>query len=290
MFETKCWGEPYVRNSSRNHTYVKNAGLLAVLVSEIDEIKRFRHHSYLLKKSQLFSKDANESEVIYTMGSREILKEQKEKTSRALIKAALELCANDGYASLSLRSVARKAGIAPTSFYRHFRDIDELGVAMIDEGAIILKKWLQFVKEQMTSPDPKENQSYDHLLESVGCLVRPFVELFIQACDENKYVLFLFFQELTGSSQTIRKAISEEKKQLITLLSDCLQHISQKSLHEFYELDITAEAMITLVSRCSSKILHDFECDRIHLAERMIQQINCLLIGSLIMKQIKEEL
>nr|MCU0600165.1 TetR family transcriptional regulator [Desulfobacterales bacterium] len=64
------------------------------------------------------------------MASREELREQKEKTSQALIQSALELCAEEGYASLSLRSVARKAGIAPTSFYRHFREIDELGVAM----------------------------------------------------------------------------------------------------------------------------------------------------------------
>ncbi|MFH2099665.1 MAG: TetR family transcriptional regulator, partial [Pseudomonadota bacterium] len=57
-------------------------------------------------------------------------KSQREKISAKLIDGALSLAAAQGYGSLSLRSVAREAGIAPTSFYRHFRDMDEMGLAM----------------------------------------------------------------------------------------------------------------------------------------------------------------
>jgi len=54
--------------------------------------------------------------------------EQKEKTRRSLIQAAFrQLSADSSYSNLSLREVAREAGIAPTSFYRHFRDMEELG-------------------------------------------------------------------------------------------------------------------------------------------------------------------
>lgn len=53
--------------------------------------------------------------------------QQKEKTRRSLVEAAFsQLSAERSFASLSLREVAREAGIAPTSFYRHFRDVDEL--------------------------------------------------------------------------------------------------------------------------------------------------------------------
>ncbi|VEB03176.1 Unsaturated fatty acid biosynthesis repressor FabR [Klebsiella pneumoniae] len=58
--------------------------------------------------------------------------QQKEKTRRSLVEAAFsQLSAERSFASLSLREVAREAGIAPTSFYRHFRDVDELG---LDDG------------------------------------------------------------------------------------------------------------------------------------------------------------
>ena len=50
-----------------------------------------------------------------------------------LLAAALRLIGpHRSVSSLSLREVAREAGIAPNSFYRQFRDIDELAVALID--------------------------------------------------------------------------------------------------------------------------------------------------------------
>jgi AcrR family transcriptional regulator len=44
-----------------------------------------------------------------------------------------------GFASLGLREVSREAGIAPTSFYRHFADMQELGAVLSGElvGAAI---------------------------------------------------------------------------------------------------------------------------------------------------------
>ena len=50
-----------------------------------------------------------------------------------LIAAALKLIGpHRSVSTLSLREVAREAGIAPNSFYRQFRDMDALAVALID--------------------------------------------------------------------------------------------------------------------------------------------------------------
>jgi AcrR family transcriptional regulator len=59
--------------------------------------------------------------------------EEKARTRAALLEATLELAGSHGFASLGLREVAREAGIAPTSFYRHFADMRELGLALIEE-------------------------------------------------------------------------------------------------------------------------------------------------------------
>lgn len=59
--------------------------------------------------------------------------EEKARTRAFLLQSTLELAARHGFASLGLREVAREAGIAPTSFYRHFADMRELGLALIDE-------------------------------------------------------------------------------------------------------------------------------------------------------------
>ena len=86
------------------------------------------------------------------MAFRDEQKKQREKISRILIQGALQLSAEEGYASLSLRSVARKAGIAPTSFYRHFRDMDELGLAIVDQAKGVLRECLKQAAQKMSFP------------------------------------------------------------------------------------------------------------------------------------------
>ena len=70
--------------------------------------------------------------------------EQKLKTRRAIIDAAFSLLDEQrSLSSISLREVARAAGIAPTSFYRHFKDIDELGLTLVDEAGLNLRQLMR---------------------------------------------------------------------------------------------------------------------------------------------------
>ena len=76
--------------------------------------------------------------------------QQKEKTLRSLVEAAFsQLSAERSFASLSLREVAREAGIAPTSFYRHFRDVDELGLTMVDESGLMLRQLMRQARQRI---------------------------------------------------------------------------------------------------------------------------------------------
>ncbi|MET9369092.1 TetR family transcriptional regulator [Streptomyces griseoflavus] len=59
---------------------------------------------------------------------------RKEKTRQALLDAALELLEEQSLSSLGLREVTRAVGIAPTAFYRHFRSVEDLGVALVEEA------------------------------------------------------------------------------------------------------------------------------------------------------------
>ena len=75
---------------------------------------------------------------------------QKEKTRRALISAAFnQLSAEKSFSNLSLREVAREAGIAPTTFYRHFRDMDELGLEMVDEAGLTLRQLMRQARKRI---------------------------------------------------------------------------------------------------------------------------------------------
>ncbi|MFJ9907310.1 TetR family transcriptional regulator [Streptomyces sp. NPDC101152] len=67
----------------------------------------------------------------HTLGIRQV---QKQKTRQALLDAALGLLEGQSLSSLGLREVTRAVGVAPTAFYRHFRSIADLGVALVEEA------------------------------------------------------------------------------------------------------------------------------------------------------------
>ena len=76
--------------------------------------------------------------------------QQKEKTRRQIIDAALgQLSAERSFSSLSLREVAKEAGLAPTSFYRHFSDMDELGLTLVDEAGLTLRQLMRQARQRI---------------------------------------------------------------------------------------------------------------------------------------------
>jgi AcrR family transcriptional regulator len=60
----------------------------------------------------------------------------------ALLSAATDLLEEDGGGSLSLRAVARRAGVSPAAPYRHFADKEALESALAAQGFADLKQRL----------------------------------------------------------------------------------------------------------------------------------------------------
>lgn len=58
--------------------------------------------------------------------------------SRALVEAARRILETEGPAALSLRAVAREAGVSPAAPYHHFKDKSELLEAVAHEGWMAL--------------------------------------------------------------------------------------------------------------------------------------------------------
>jgi len=69
--------------------------------------------------------------------------EQKERTRRAILDAALALSDGSALVALSLRQVAKEVGIVPTAFYRHFGSIEDLGLALVEEALDTLRALLR---------------------------------------------------------------------------------------------------------------------------------------------------
>lgn len=98
-----------------------------------------------------------------------MLERNKRKTRRSLVEAAFsQLSAERSFASLSLREVAREAGIAPTSFYRHFRDVDELGLTMVDESGLMLRQLMRQARQRIAKGGSVIRTSVSTFMEFIG--------------------------------------------------------------------------------------------------------------------------
>lgn len=62
---------------------------------------------------------------------------------RALLDAALALVEREGPLALTLRAVARLAGVSPSAPYRHFEDKESLLAAVAEEGLRTLSAWMR---------------------------------------------------------------------------------------------------------------------------------------------------
>ena len=76
--------------------------------------------------------------------------QSKELTRQALVRAALKLLSQNSFDSLSLREVTRQAGITPTAFYRHFDDMEELGLVLVEESFQSLGEMLKDARSRPT--------------------------------------------------------------------------------------------------------------------------------------------
>jgi len=94
--------------------------------------------------------------------------ERRQHTRRALLDAALEqMDSGVSFDALSLRSVARTAGVVPAAFYRHFQSMDELGLALVDESFHTLRSLLREARESGLPPKHVIRRSVEVIVEQV---------------------------------------------------------------------------------------------------------------------------
>jgi AcrR family transcriptional regulator len=93
--------------------------------------------------------------------------EQKARTRQTLLDAALGLMEQRSLSSIGLREITRAAGVTPTAFYRHFPDVDSLGVALVEQCLGSLRGTIRTVRDGLNSSDEVINRSIDILARQV---------------------------------------------------------------------------------------------------------------------------
>lgn len=188
--------------------------------------------------------------------------EQKEKTRRAIIDAAIsQLSAEQSFATLSLREVARQAGIAPTSFYRHFSDMEALGLTLIDECGLALRQIMRKARKRF---------------KKGGSVIRTSVKTFMEFTETNPNIFRLLFHERSGTTHALRTAVEREIQFFIVELTDYIQTVGYEKESAFAQ----AEAMVAVVFNAGAGSLAAKPSQQKYIEQRAIQQLRYIAAGA----------
>jgi TetR/AcrR family transcriptional regulator, fatty acid biosynthesis regulator len=195
--------------------------------------------------------------------------ELKERTRQRLCEAALSLIGQGrGFTSLSLREITREAGIVPAAFYRHFSDLDQLGLALVEMGGVTLRRLLREARRDGIPPT-------DMLRGSV-LIYKRFVE-------ERRLVFRFIASERGGGSPVIRNAIRTEETHFASEMAQDLRALGALTELSSTSLQMVCGLVVSTMLNAASDIL-DLPKNQKHpeqeLVDNFVRQLRVIFIGA----------
>jgi AcrR family transcriptional regulator len=166
--------------------------------------------------------------------------ERKQRTRQALLDAALALLEEQSFSSLSLRQVTRAAGIVPTAFYRHFDDMQELGLVLIDESFRTLRAMIRSARA-----DPR---TYEHMIANS-------VEILVGYVHEHDAHFRFIARERFGGVASLRHAIRTEIRLFASDLATDLARLPDLEHWSTEDLQLLAGLMVATMVGTAEALL-----------------------------------
>jgi len=190
--------------------------------------------------------------------------QQKQQTRQRIIDGAFTLLDdNKSFTTISLREVAREANIAPTSFYRHFADINELGLTLVDESGLALRQLMRQARKRIASG---------------GSIINISVDTFIEFIMSNPNVFRLLLREHTGTSASFRAAVKREIQHFTEELADYIVDKIGTPMPIAY---LQSEAMVKLVFSAGAEAIDADSTETELIAKRVKAQLRFIEKGAM---------
>lgn len=192
-------------------------------------------------------------------------------TAQELMDAAVDLSTSmRSVSSLSLREVARAAGIAPNSFYRHFRDVDELAVAVIDQAGRSLRGIIREARQRI-SPERS--------------MIRTSVEAFMEQVDDEQRYLHVLLREMSIGSEAFRRAVERELSYFEDELCEELVRLGTLNGQEFPQPLLAARAITRLVFNMGASAVDRSREERAEMVDQLVIMVRMIIVGAQTMPQ-----
>jgi AcrR family transcriptional regulator len=193
--------------------------------------------------------------------------ERKERTRQRLLEVTFRLIADRSLSSISLREVAREAGIVPTAFYRHYASMDELGVDLVDEAMRPLR--------QMIRETRRGRAAHGDIIVSTVAVLAKHVR------DHPDQFRFLT-RERYGGVGAVRRAIATE---LRLFTSDLTVDLARLTTGYDWSTDDLEMAASLMVAAMLSTVMDLLEVDQRHpedvsrLLDQAQRQLRLISLG-----------
>ncbi|UVE19325.1 TetR family transcriptional regulator [Pseudomonas sp. LS44] len=134
---------------------------------------------------------------------------------RLLMEAALRLTSTSrSLSGLGLRELAREAGLNPNTFYRHFKDVDDLGMAVIRDISVQLRQPLRDLRREAAQRAVSESKDTSPQLFGIDLnrgrrVCHETVQLFFAFVGAHPEAFIIGVRELHGASLVLRAALQE---------------------------------------------------------------------------------
>ncbi|MGB3697579.1 MAG: TetR family transcriptional regulator [Gordonia sp. (in: high G+C Gram-positive bacteria)] len=193
--------------------------------------------------------------------------EKKEQTRQALLDATVDLVDDRSFGSISLREVARGAGIVPTAFYRHFASMEDLGVTLVEDAMRVLRGALREARRDLAGRGmPTARDSLSTLLKKVHA-------------DESKFRFLI--REQHGGVAEVRRAIGTELRLFSRELAIDLARVPALAEWGPEDLEVAADLIVTIMMTTVAELLDGDgrEATERALVDRAERQLVMVFLG-----------
>lgn len=187
------------------------------------------------------------------------------ETRDKLMEAALALVGKGRhFASLGIREVTRQAGVVPTSFYRHFRNMDDLGLQLVDQLGLVLRRMMREARGNVMQADK---------------LIEESVSIFISHVEANRSFFFFMAQGLAGESRAVQEGIRSEMRFFASELANDLRRMRLVDHLSDGDLELTCDLVVRSVAFTLTDLLgvspdDEYQINQIrHRTSRFLQLI-----------------
>ncbi|QSP96404.1 TetR family transcriptional regulator [Marinobacter salinisoli] len=183
--------------------------------------------------------------------------------------AALTLVGNGRhFDSLGIREVTRQAGVVPTSFYRHFRSMDDLGLQLVDELGLVLRRMMREARAHAPEADK---------------LIEESVDVFIRHGQANRSFFLFMAQGLAGESRAVYEGVRSEIRFFATELANDLRRLRLVDHLSDGDLDMTCDLVVRTVAFSLTDLLRvaaDDEYQTDQIRKRTIRFLQLIFVGA----------